>query len=356
MAASTIIIDYLGEGAHADRPTTPNIPVGGTAIFAESDTGDTFAWVGGAWEMIAGSSLAGISQLTGDVTAGPGGGSLPSTIAAHAVSNAKMAQAPARTMKGNTGSAPADVADLTVGDVLGMLGAGFRTLALTTDHTATIAENGIHYNNLAAPGDLTLTLPAAADGFQYGFAVAVPHYLRALAAGTDTIKFAALSGSYVRCNTPFGFLQLEAHSLGAWLVTHAIGAWELDGAIVGVIPYSVGFSFVGGVLGNAQLLGMHKFPRAVTLPANLVGSVAGATANATASTVISVDRALAASPSSFTQIGSITFAAGGTTATFATVGGTAKAMATGDVLRLVGPSTADATLANLYSTLLGETL
>jgi hypothetical protein len=356
MAASTIILDYLGEGLHADRPTTPNIPVGCTALFAESDTGDTYAWIGGAWELIAGGTISGISQLTGDVTAGPGGGAQAATVAAHAVSNAKLATAPAYTLKGNNTGAIADVADLTVADVQTLLGTGFRTLPVIANYTATTTDSGLHFNNLAAPGDVTVTLPAAADRLQYAFAVAELHYLKALAAGSDLIKFGALSGAYVQCNTPFGFLQLEAHAAGAWIVTNAIGAWELDGALVGTIPYSIGFSFVGGVLGATQLLGMHKLPRAVSLPANLAGSVAGATANATGSTVISVDRALAASPGSFTQIGSITFAAGGAVASFATVGGTAKALASGDVVRLVGPSTADATLANFYATLLGVTL
>jgi len=355
MAASTIILDYLGEGLHADRPAAANVPVGGTALFAESDTGNTYAWIAGAWHLIAGAAASGMTQLTGDVTAGPGGGTQATTIAPGTVSNAKLATMPARTIKGNNTGATGAALDLSVADVLTLIGAGFRTQSVIANYTATAADTGIHFNNLAAPADVIVTLPAAANGLQYGFACTDLHYLRASAAGTDQIKFGASSGSYVRCNTPFGYLQLEAHAAAAWIVTNAIGAWELDGVLIGLVPYSIGFSYVGGVLGASQLLGMHKLPRAVTLPANLVGSVAGATAAATGSTVISVDRALAASPGTFAQIGTITFAAGSATPTFATVGGTAKAMATGDVLRLIGPSTADATLANFYSTLLGET-
>lgn len=216
------------------------------ASVGDGTAGQVLTSSGAGVNPVWGAISAGMTQLTGDVTAGPGAGAQAATVAAHAVSNAKLATAPAYTLKGNNTGSVADVADLTVADVQTLL---------------------------------------------------------------------------------------------------AIG-----------IPYSIGFSFVGGVLGNTQLLGMHKFPRAVSLPANLAGSVAGATANATGSTVISVDRALAASPGSFTQIGSITFAAGGAVASFATVGGTAKAMAIGDVVRLVGPSTADATLANFYATLLGVTL
>lgn len=132
----------------------------------------------------------------------------------------------------------------------------------------------------------------------------------------------------------------------------ALGAWTLSPA--STPSYTVGFSFVGGVLAASQLLGLHKLPRAVTFPANFSGSTAGATANATASTVIAIDRALAASPNTFSAVGTLTFAAGGIAATFASTGGTAVSCAAGDVLRLTGPATADATLANVYCTLVGS--
>jgi len=123
--------------------------------------------------------------------------------------------------------------------------------------------------------------------------------------------------------------------------------------------YNIGFSFTGGVLAASQLLGLHRLSKAIIIPANFGtyaghASQAGATANATGSTVISVDRALAASPNTFAQIGTITIAAGGIAATFATSGGTAVSVAQGDVIRLQGPSTADATLANFYCTLVAQ--
>lgn len=116
--------------------------------------------------------------------------------------------------------------------------------------------------------------------------------------------------------------------------------------------YSVGFSFVGGVLGASQLLGLHKFTRAVSFPAGFTASLAGSTAAATGSTVISIDRALVSSSNTFSSIGTLTFAAGGTTGTFASPG--IASIALGDVLRLIGPATADSTLANVYCTLVGS--
>jgi hypothetical protein len=116
-------------------------------------------------------------------------------------------------------------------------------------------------------------------------------------------------------------------------------------------PYHIGFSFVGGVLGASQLLGMHKVSRSLIFLANFVGCVAGATANATANTVISVDKALAASPTTFSQIGTITIGAGSIIPTFTTTGGVGISCVVGDVLRVTGPAIADATLANFYCTL-----
>lgn len=136
-------------------------------------------------------------------------------------------------------------------------------------------------------------------------------------------------------------------------------AWVLANGSAASLRYSIGFSYVGGVLGASQLLGLHRCTKAIVIPANFgsylgQASQAGGTANATASTVISVDRALAASPTSFGQIGTITIAAGGIAATFATAGGASIGCAQGDVLRLVGPASPDATLANVYVSLVAQ--
>ena len=64
---------------------------------------------------------AGITQLTGDVTAGPGSGSQAATIAAKAVTNAKLAQMAARTLKGNNTGATATAADLSAAQVTAIL-------------------------------------------------------------------------------------------------------------------------------------------------------------------------------------------------------------------------------------------
>ena len=121
--------------------------------------------------------------------------------------------------------------------------------------------------------------------------------------------------------------------------------------------YPIGFSFTGGVLGNSQLLGMHVFSKAVTIPANF-GSYSGyateasGTANATSSTAILVQSA-SSGTGSWTTIGTITIASSSVTPTFTTVSGTAKNFTQGQCLQVIGPSTADATFANFFCTLIG---
>lgn len=72
--------------------------------------------------LIAGSG-GGITTLTGDVTAGPGSGSLAATIGANKVTNAKAAQMATNTLKGNNTVSTANPADLTVSQVMTMLNA-----------------------------------------------------------------------------------------------------------------------------------------------------------------------------------------------------------------------------------------
>lgn len=116
---------------------------------------------------------------------------------------------------------------------------------------------------------------------------------------------------------------------------------------------------LSGVLINSQKLLYHKFPKGVTFPADFgpyLGyiSCAGGSANATASTVITVAKATAASPNTFATIGTITIAAGSVTATLVTSGHVAIAFAQNDVIRMVGPVSADGTFADFYCTLVGH--
>ncbi len=63
----------------------------------------------------------GITQLTGDVAAGPGSGTQSTTIATNAVSNSKLAQMAAHTFKGNNSGATAAPSDLTAAQLTAAL-------------------------------------------------------------------------------------------------------------------------------------------------------------------------------------------------------------------------------------------
>lgn len=49
----------MGAGTHASRPATPSVPTGGTSIYYETDTTNTFAWSGSAWVQINGTGGGG---------------------------------------------------------------------------------------------------------------------------------------------------------------------------------------------------------------------------------------------------------------------------------------------------------
>lgn len=78
----------------------------------------------------------GITQLTGDVTAGPGSGSQVATIANGVVTNAKLATMPAFTIKGNNTASMDVPLDLTVSQVNTMLAVANNTLSNLVSPTA----------------------------------------------------------------------------------------------------------------------------------------------------------------------------------------------------------------------------
>ena len=97
-----------------------------------------------------------------------------------------------------------------------------------------------------------------------------------------------------------------------------------------------------------QILIRVRPSRAVTFPAGLVRSTFTATANATGTTVFSVQK-------NDVQFGTITVAAGGTSAVFVAASAT-SCNGTTDILSVVGPASADATLANIGIVLTGTTI
>ena len=110
-------------------------------------------------------------------------------------------------------------------------------------------------------------------------------------------------------------------------------------------PFDV-LAFYPGIPTASAKVCRVPIARAVTFAANFAGSYFTASANATGTTVFDVQK-------NGSSIGSVSIAAGGTTATFTTTGGTSKSFAAGDVLALIAPGTPDATLADVGFALAG---
>lgn len=114
-----------------------------------------------------------------------------------------------------------------------------------------------------------------------------------------------------------------------------------DGAVQG--PAYVSGSWAGSP-GAGQVVERYIFATPVGFPAGLGGSYGAAGAAATASASFAIAK-------NGTAIGSMVFAAGATSASFAMAAATA--FAAGDVLTIAAPTPADPTLANLAWTLAG---
>jgi hypothetical protein len=131
----------------------------------------------------------------------------------------------------------------------------------------------------------------------------------------------------------------------------------------GIDPaWGIGEYIVGAFIPSAptanQVLLHHPMGRAVTIPANFAAhagyaSRARVRVAAAASYTILVQRATAAAPSTFSNVGTIVFAAGAFVGTFST-SGVDVAFAAGDTLALVAPATVDASLAGFSSTLVAR--
>jgi hypothetical protein len=109
-------------------------------------------------------------------------------------------------------------------------------------------------------------------------------------------------------------------------------------------PYDVG-SMLNGVPTASQVLMRYPFPRTVVFPAGLTGSRGVAAVAATAQTDFDIKKGAA-------SVGTMRFAASGTVATF--IMATETTFSPGDVLTVVAPGSADATLASVGFALVGE--
>jgi hypothetical protein len=129
-------------------------------------------------------------------------------------------------------------------------------------------------------------------------------------------------------------------------------SWRFDGTkwvAQGVsAPYLIGFD-IPGVLTTGVVFA-HVFGAAASFPMNFSGSQAKGSANAAGTPLVTFAKSTAASPLVFSDVGTMTIAAGTVAPTF--VAALAAGFAVGDTIRgLV--TTGDATFADLCLTLAG---
>lgn len=153
-------------------------------------------------------TLNAITALTGDVVA-TGPGSVSATIQANVVSNAKLAQMPANTIKGNNTGSTANALDLTVAQVNTLLGD-----ILANGTVAFSADQSMGSHKLTSVTDPTSAQDAATK-----------NYVDSVASGLNP-KQAAYAGSTTNI---VGTYANGVAGVGATFTVTATGAFTIDG-------------------------------------------------------------------------------------------------------------------------------
>ena len=130
---------------------------------------------------------------------------------------------------------------------------------------------------------------------------------------------------------------------GSKLVKVNSGATALEFVAVPALPYLLSFD-APGVPTASMVVFHHVFTQAVSFVASLTDSYVKAGTAATAQTDFDLKK-------NGSSIGTVRFAAAGTTATYVSI--SASSWVAGDILTLIAPATPDATIADIWGTLVG---
>ncbi len=149
-------------------------------------------------------------------------------------------------------------------------------------------------------------------------------------------------------NVNLGVTPLTFTQFGAAVAYTAGTNVSIVGTVISVpnanMPYDIAGSILSKPAASAVVMRFVAV-RAFTLPAGLTGSLSKSATAATASTVFSLQKNGA-------QFGTMTYAAAGTTGTFAAAAQTSFAI--GDILTVVAPASADATFNDCEFTLIAS--
>lgn len=236
--------------------TGAGVPVGGTAgqILSKIDgTNYNTQWI---------TNTAGITALTGDVTAS-GSGSVAATIAANAVTNAKSAQMAAHTFKGNNTGSTADPLDLTATQLtaeLNLFSSTLKGLAPLSGGGTTnfLRADGTWTAPAGSGGTVTTVSVVTANGVSGSVATATTTPAITLVLGAITPSSVAASGTVTGSN-------LSGTNTGDQTIT-------LTGDVTGSGTGSFAATIAANAVTNAKLAQMA----AHTFKGNNTGSTANA--------------------------------------------------------------------------------
>jgi hypothetical protein len=245
------------------RDTRANQPAAATAgtgvIFYVTDEGVTERSNGSAWEDYSDTGGGGITQLTSDVTAGPGTGSQAATIANDAVTNAKAANMAADTIKGRAhGAGTGDPTDLTANQASAILDTATDPFQRTSTATSGITQ--LTSDVTAGPGSGSQAATIANDAVTNAKAANMAQSTikgRAAAAGTgDPTDLTANQVSTVLDGATDPFLRTSATTSGITQLTGDVTAGPGSGSQAATIANdAVTYAKIQNVSAASKLLG-----------------------------------------------------------------------------------------------------
>jgi len=138
-----LLAEVILRGLAAARPLATDVAAG--TLYFSTDTAVTERSSGSAWQSYTDGGSAGITALTGDVTA-TGPGSVAATIANNAVTNAKLRDSGALSVIGRSANSSGDPADISATPAsAAVLRESGSTLGFGTIATAGIADDAVTY-------------------------------------------------------------------------------------------------------------------------------------------------------------------------------------------------------------------